>query len=318
MTIVVTGSAGHLGEALMRTLRAEGRPALGLDLKPSPYTDRVGSIADRAFVAECLAGARGVLHCATLHKPHVATHADDDFLHTNVTGTFALLQAAEAAGVAAFVFTSTTSVFGSALTPAPSEPAAWITESVTPIAKNIYGATKQAAETLCELFARQRRLPVVVLRTSRFFPEADDNPEVSAAYDLANVQANELLHRRVDIADVVSAHCLALDGAPKLGFARYIVSATTPFSPADAPGLRRDAAEATRRLFADCEAIYASRGWRLFEHIDRVYDNRAARAGLGWRPRYDFRHALDCLADGRDFRSPLALAVGAKGYHGAV
>ena len=71
----------------MRTLRAEGRPALGLDLKPSPYTDRVGSITDRAFVAECLAGARGVLHCATLHKPHVATHAADDFLHTNVTGT---------------------------------------------------------------------------------------------------------------------------------------------------------------------------------------------------------------------------------------
>jgi UDP-glucose 4-epimerase len=318
MTIVVTGSAGHLGEALMRTLRAQGRPALGLDLKPSPYTDRVGSVADRAFVAECFVGARGVLHCATLHKPHVATHADDDFLRANVTGTLTLLQAAQAAGVAGFVFTSTTSVFGSALTPEPGEPAAWISESVTPIPKNIYGATKQAAETLCELFARQRRLPVVVLRTSRFFPEADDNPEVSAAYDLANVQTNELLHRRVDIADVVSAQLLALEVAPRLGFARYIVSATTPFAPADAPALRRDAAALVRALFPDCEPIYASRGWRLVDHIDRVYDNRAARAGLGWRPGYDFRHALDCLAEGRDFRSPLALAVGAKGYHGAA
>ena len=316
MTIVVTGSAGHLGEALMRMLRTEGRPALGLDLKPSPFTDCVGSICDRAFVAECLVGARAVLHCATLHKPHIATHATDDFLKTNVSGTLVLLEAARAAGLEAFVFTSTTSVFGSALTPASGAPAAWIAESVAPIPKNIYGATKQAAETLCEVFARQGGLPVVVLRTARFFPEADDDAGVSAAYEVANVQVNELLYRRVDIEDVVSAHRCALERAPALGFARYIVSATTPFSPADAPALRQDAAAATRRRFADCDAIYAARGWRLFPHIDRVYDNRAARAELGWRPRYDFRHALDCLADGRDFRSALAIAVGAKGYHG--
>ena len=34
--ILVTGSAGHLGEAAMRTLRAAGRPARGIDIKPSP------------------------------------------------------------------------------------------------------------------------------------------------------------------------------------------------------------------------------------------------------------------------------------------
>ena len=81
MTIVVTGSAGHLGEALMRTLRAAGRPAIGIDLRPSPFTDRVGSINDRGFVGESLRGARVVVHCANLHKPHVSTRADEDFLH---------------------------------------------------------------------------------------------------------------------------------------------------------------------------------------------------------------------------------------------
>ena len=44
MTLLVTGSAGHLGEALMRTCRASGRAARGLDLKPSPFTDCVGSL----------------------------------------------------------------------------------------------------------------------------------------------------------------------------------------------------------------------------------------------------------------------------------
>ena len=53
----------------------------------------------------------------------------------------------------------------------------------------------------------------------------------------------------------------------------------------------------------------------MFGHIDRVYVNERARRDLGWEPRYDFRRALDCLADGADPRSPLALSIGAKGYH---
>ena len=316
MTIIVTGSAGHLGEALMRTLRAAGRPALGVDRRPSPFTDRVGSINDRAFVAAGLKGARIVIHTATLHKPHVSTRSDEDFLTTNAAGTLTLLEAAVDARVEAFVYTSTTSVFGSALTPAAGEPAAWIAEGVLPVPKNIYGATKQAAELLCELYARQRRLPAIVLRTSRFFPEADDDPRVSAAYDVANTQINELLYRRVDIEDVAVAHLLAAEKAPALGFARFIISAITPFAPDDAPALRQDAAAVVRRLFPDCQALYGKRGWRLFPSIDRVYDSRAAVAELGWRPQYDFRRALDSLAAGQDFRSPLAQTIGVKGYHG--
>ena len=315
MTILVTGSAGHLGEALMRSLRAAGRPARGLDLQPSPFTDLVGSIGDRAFVAHAVAGARAVLHAATLHKPHVATHSDQDFLDTNVTGTLALLEAAVAARVEALVFTSTTSAFGAALTPGPGAPAAWVTEDVTPIPRNIYGTTKVAAESLCELFHRRDRLPVIVLRTSRFFPEEDDDPAVRARYATANAQAIEMLYRRVDIEDVVAAHLLALERAGAIGFARYIVSATTPFVPADLPALRRDAAEVVRRLYPDCAALFAARGWTLFPEIDRVYVNHRATTELGWRPRHDFRRVLDRLAAGEEFRSELARDVGSKGYH---
>ncbi len=38
MKILVTGSAGHLGEALMRTLEDSDREAVGLDIKSSPFT----------------------------------------------------------------------------------------------------------------------------------------------------------------------------------------------------------------------------------------------------------------------------------------
>jgi UDP-glucose 4-epimerase len=318
MTILVTGSAGHLGEALMRILRAEGRRALGVDIKSSPFTDRVGSICDRDFVMRCMDGVRAVIHAATLHKPHIATHTNQAFVDTNVTGTLILLEAAVAAGVESFVFTSTTSAFGAALTPAPGEPAAWITEDVAPIPKNIYGVTKVAAESLCELFARQRCLPTVVLRTSRFFPEEDDDPAVRQRYDIANVQASEMLYRRVDLEDVVTAHLLAVEKAPELGFGRYIVSAITPFTPDDLTALRQDAPGVVRRLFPEYEAHFAARGWSLFPQIDRVYVNRLATAELGWRPRYDFRHVLECLRADRDFRSPLARAVGSKGYPAAT
>lgn len=303
MTILVTGSAGHLGEALMRSLDAAGQRALGMDIKRSPFTDRVGSICDRDFAKRCMDGVRAVVHAATLHKPHVATHTNQAFVDTNVTGTLVLLEAAVAAGVESFVFTSTTSAFGAALTPAPGEPAAWITEDVVPIPKNIYGVTKVAAESLCELFARQRGLPAIVLRTSRFFPEEDDDPAVRQRYDIANVQANEMLYRRVDLEDVVTAHLLAVEKAQELGFRRYIVSATTPFTPDDLTALRQDAPGVVRRLFPEYEAHFAACRWSLFPQIGRVYVNRLAMAELGWRPRYHFRHVLECLRADRDFRS---------------
>ncbi|MCK1736388.1 NAD(P)-dependent oxidoreductase [Bradyrhizobium sp. 138] len=318
MAILITGSAGHLGEAILRTLRGRGLPARGVDLKPSPFTDAVGSITDPGFVRRQMDGVTAVIHTATLHKPHVATHAKRDFVDTNVSGTLNLLEAAVAAGVTSFVFTSTTSAFGSQLRPAAGQAAVWVTEDLPSVPKNIYGTTKLMAENLCELFYRERGLPIVVLRTSRFFPEADDDPAMRSAYTTENAQANELLYRRLDIADAVSAHLLAAERAPKIGFARYIVSATSPFEQRQLAALAHNAADAVRELYPDCAQLYAARGWNLFPAIDRVYVNERARRELGWRPEFDFAHVLRSLRQGRDFRSPLAREIGSKGYHDAV
>ena len=89
---------GHLGEALMRSLQAADRKAIGLDLKPSRFTTTVGSIVDRAVVHRCMRGVRAVLHAATLHKPHIATHRRWDFIDTNVTGTLNVPEEAVDAG----------------------------------------------------------------------------------------------------------------------------------------------------------------------------------------------------------------------------
>lgn len=315
-TFCVTGSAGHLGEALVRTLRTRGHRVVGLDVLASPSTTVTASITDRASVRRVLAGVDHVLHTATLHKPHVGSHTRQDFVDTNVTGTLTVLEAAAEAGVRSLVFTSSTSAFGRALSPTPGRPAAWITEEVVPRVRNVYGATKVAAEDLCELVARDLGLPVVVLRTARFFPEPDDRDDVRAAFPAdANLKVNEFLHRRVDLADVVDAHLHAADRAPGLRFGRYVISATTPFTPDDLDELAVDAAAVVVRRFPGIDEDYRRWGWRLPRTLDRVYSNTRARRDLGWRPRYDFPGVVDLVRTTGSPLSPLARSIGAKGYH---
>jgi len=315
MKILVTGSSGHLGEALVRTMQGTTHQVVGLDRTASPFTGSVGTITDRDFVQQCVHGVDTVIHAATLHKPHVATHTRQEFVDINITGTLNLLEEAVSAGVSSFIFTSTTSAFGLALTPPPGVPAAWVTEDVRSVPKNIYGVTKTAAEDLCELFHRRHRLACLVLRTSRFFPDVDDDPTVRRVYDDDNVKANEYLYRRVDLQDVVDAHVLAIEKAPSIGFGRYIISATTPFQPDDLADLRLNAPQVVERRVPEYAEEYARRGWKMFPGIERVYVNERARRELGWQPRYDFRRIIDCLRTGDAPRSPLAHAVGSKGYH---
>jgi UDP-glucose 4-epimerase len=315
MKLLITGSAGHLGEALMRTVQQSKHQAIGVDIKPGPFTHRVGSIWDRVFVKDCIKGIDAVIHTATLHKPHVATHSRQEFIDTNITGTLNLLEEAAAAGVSSFIYTSTTSAFGRALTPPPGAPAAWITEDVVPVPKNIYGVTKVAAENLCELFQYKNGLPCIVLRTSRFFPEEDDDKRLREAFDDGNLKVNELLYRRGDVEDMVSAHLLAAEKAPGIGFGRYIISATTPFTRNDLQELRTNTPAVVQRYVPEFAAEYARRGWTLPQGIDRVYVNTLARNELGWQPHHDFQSAIRKLRAMEDFRSPLARAVGSKGYH---
>ena len=157
------------------------------------------------------------------------------------------------------------------VTQAPGAPAAWVTEAVKPVPRNIYGVTKTAAEDICELVHRDHGLPVVILRTSRFFPESDDRDAVRESFADANLKVNELLYRRVDLADVVSAHRCALDRADAVGFGRYIISATTPFVPDDLVALHTDAPPVVARHVPAFEAVYERLGWRMFDTIERVY-----------------------------------------------
>src|SRR5262249_48907692 len=145
-------------------------------------------------------------------------------------------------------------------------------------------------------------LPCIVLRTSRFFPEEDDDKRIRETFADGNLKVNELLYRRGDVEDMVSAHLLAAEKAPGIGFRRYIISATTPFTREDLQELRTDAPAVVHRYIPEFTAEYARRGWTLPQSIDRVYVNALARNELGWVPRHDFQSVICRLRAQEDFR----------------
>lgn len=315
MKMLISGSSGHLGEALGALLADQGHQLVGVDILPGKYTTDVGSITDATLIDRLMVDVDYVLHTATLHKPHVATHTQQDFIDMNIAGTLNLLRAAAAQAVKGFIFTSTTSTFGDAMRPAPDEPAVWVTEEVIPRPKNIYGVTKTAAEDLCQLYSRNHSLPCLVLRTSRFFMEVDDNKDVRDVYDDLNVKANEFLYRRVDTLDAAKAHLHAIERVRDIGFSKYIISATTPFSPEHLSLLNQNPHSVLTSLYPEYEDIYRRHQWTMFSNISRVYVNDKARRELGWEPTYNFEHILQCVQAGGSFYSPLALQIGVKGYH---
>lgn len=305
MNILLTGSSGWLGTALAPRLLQLGHAVIGLDPKAGPYTQCVGSIVDAMRVRELVFDHRieAIIHAGALHKPSIATNSNGDFIDVNVHGTLNLLQAAVEKGSAVdrFIMTSTTSLMISQKIrdglSAGAKQAQWIDETLQPLLpRNIYGVSKLAAEHLCRMFHEQHQLPMIILRTSRFFPEADDMSHTITQSE-ENTKVNELLFRRLTVEDAAESHVHALNQAEYLGFDTFIVSARTPFHPQDCRQLLHDAPTVVEKYFPEYPEIYRKKGWTMFQSIDRVYDASKIERRSGFVCQTDFASALQKLAN---------------------
>lgn len=159
--ILVTGSAGRVGRAVVAALRAKGRAVRGFDLKPSGMDgdELIGSFEDADLLARAVEGLTGVLHLGAFMSWAPADR--DRMFAVNVEGTRKLLDAASAAGVRRFVFASSGEVY-----PENRPEFLPVTEEHPLRPNSPYGLTKLLGEELVRFHQRARSMETVILRFS--------------------------------------------------------------------------------------------------------------------------------------------------------
>ena len=168
-TILLTGSAGHIGRHLSAELRRRGHDVRGFDLR-GVGIDR-GDLRNSAAVAAACANVAGIIHLAAVSRVDDAERDPAACHATNVDGTATLLAGAHASVSAPWlIFVSSREVLG----PVPAHRPA--NETSAPSPRNVYAHSKLQAEQLVH-DGRQQGLRAVTFRLSNVFGSAHDRPE---------------------------------------------------------------------------------------------------------------------------------------------
>jgi NAD dependent epimerase/dehydratase len=178
LKILITGADGFIGSHLTEMLLSSGAEVTPLCLYNSfdrfgwlddlPETARGklkpvrGDIRDSAFVRRLMQGQDIVFHLAALIAIPYSYIAAQSYVETNVLGTLNVLEAARECGVARVVHTSTSEVYGTAMTMP-------IKESHPLQGQSPYSASKIGADLMAEAYSRSFDLPVAILRPFNTF-----------------------------------------------------------------------------------------------------------------------------------------------------
>lgn len=227
--VLVTGAAGFIGSHLCETLLDRGDQVLGVDC----FTDNYASPRKRANLSDALAsglefrrldltcealdpvlmGVEVVYHLAA--QPGVRPSWGEDFdvyARRNLVATQRLLEASLRAGIARFVFASSSSVYGHV----GAQPAR---ESDRPAPVSPYGLTKAACEELVGVYRRVHGLSAVSLRYFTAFGPRQ-RPDMAFASFIRSVLAGRPLRVLGDgrqtreftyVTDVVAATIAAAE-----------------------------------------------------------------------------------------------------------
>ena len=272
--ILVTGSSGQLGREIVHQLKLRNYSVLGIDVVESQATDKLIDIRDAAQINDITIGFDAIIHTAAIHGKHYELkYPREEFIKTNIDGTFNLLNACVLYGIKKFLYTSTTSIYGKAMV--NTNQAVWVDETLTPNPRDIYDITKLTAELLCQDYFEKEGIETTVLRVSRFLPEDE------------NTKAIHRLYRGLDEKDGAIAHLLALEKTLKT-FEIYNISNESPFNRTDLVELINNPKQVIKKYYPTIETIFADKNWRFPNKIDRVYSIEKAKTELNYRPINNF------------------------------
>lgn len=272
--ILVTGSSGQLGREIVKQLKLRQYEVLGIDVVESDTTNKLINIRNNEQVKNITIGMDAIIHTAAIHGKHYELkYPREEFIETNINGTFNLLKACVENGVKKFLYTSTTSIYGKSMV--NSKEAVWVDENLIPAPRDIYDITKLTAELLCQDYFEKENLETTILRVSRFLPEAE------------NTKAIHRLYRGLDEYDGAIGHILALEKQFET-FEIFNVSNESPFQKEDLKTLISDPKEAIKKYYPGIEEIFEQKAWVFPKSIDRVYSIEKAKKELGYKPINNF------------------------------
>jgi dTDP-glucose 4,6-dehydratase len=177
MKILVTGGAGFIGSNFIRRMLSKqsveitnldkltyaGNLENLRDVENDPHYRFIrGDISDAAVVDPVMKWADAVVHFAAESHVDRSIGNPDDFIKTDVFGTFVLLEAARKSRIQRFVQISTDEVYGSIEQGGFKE-----TDALMP--SSPYSASKAAADRLAYSYFVTYKLPVVIPRSSNNF-----------------------------------------------------------------------------------------------------------------------------------------------------
>ena len=273
--LLVTGCSGQLGKRLMTEL-ADSYNVFGIDKILGEYRSENIQLVDiRHFgdVYRAMDGVRYVVHAAALHGIDVVSKSRNDFYETNIDGTINVLEAAVANNVEKLIFISTTSVYGSA-NDNKSGKAWWLDENAHINTSDIYAHTKYINEKMCEYYAANTALSIIVLRSAKF-------------YESPNYMRNiiDYSYKGVNIGDLIQAIKLSLRKNCVL-YNLYNIASSTPFLSSDCEKLFYNPREVFEERLPELYSYCKDNKIELPESIKKVICIDKAKKELNFYPKH--------------------------------
>jgi len=302
MNIFITGGAGYIGSATAEALLKAGHHVTVFDSLVTGHRAAVpdgarfiqADLADQNTLAGALAGEKfdAVMHFAAFIEAGESMKDPGKFIHNNLVNTVHLIEAAHRAGVTRFVQSSTAAVYVSS-----DEP---LTEESPLGPTNTYGYTKLAIEQALDWYRQIHGLHFTALR---YFNASGALPGRGEAHQpeshliplvlrvaLGQAQAATIfgtdyptpdgsaIRDYIHIADLVSAHLLALDALGERDRLVYNLGNGNGYSV-------REVIE-TARLVTGHPLPAVESPPRTGDPARLVASSTRIRRELGWQPEY--------------------------------